>query len=186
MITTEALVAAALGDRDQWVQGHCAQWLTETGDTRPLQVLLGARSAAVRLTALRGLPDVEGDDGLLRALLLDPASRVRDEARRRARQRGGEVAEVYRRELQPDAPARVVVACLEGLAHTGADGDLECIIAGLRHASPRVRAAAVAAVAASTTREDALELLAPVLLDARARVAGAAARELARLNAPPA
>ena len=186
MLSTERLMAAAQGDSDQWIQARCAEWLMKAPDPGLLTVLLDARSVEARLVALSRAPESDLRDDSLGALLVDRAPRVREQARLRARRRGWDVAELYRRRLiEENTSPRVVVACLDGLAITGNEEDLEAATSRLRHASARVRAAAVTTVEARATRSHAVELLTPMLVDPSARVSAAAARELSRLGAPP-
>lgn len=185
LLTDDHLVTVARGDRDQWLQARCAEWLTAGPDPRVLTALLEARSVEARLVALVHLPETDVSDQALGASLVDGAPRVREHARVRARRRGWDVAAFYRQRLtDTTAPPRVVASCLEGLALIGDQGDLDAAVGHLRHASARVRAAAVGAVAARATRGQGIDLLTPVLLDTSPRVGAAAARQLGRLGAP--
>ncbi|MFF1527931.1 HEAT repeat domain-containing protein [Cellulomonas sp. NPDC058312] len=186
LLTTGVLLSAALADPDQWLQARCAQWLSERDEPGVLTGLLGARSVEARLIALDRVPDRDLGDDALRVALVDPAPRVREVARSRARLRGWDVADHYRRRLDEHTSPRMAAACLDGLALTGNEADLRAAVARLRHPSPRVRAAAVTAVHARAAHDDAAERLAPMLLDPSTRICSAAARALARLGAPPA
>lgn len=185
LFTTEQLVVAAQGDADQWIRAVCAEWLMQAPDPRVLAALLDARSVEARLVALSRVPETSLGDDALSSLLLDRAPRVREQARWRARRRNWDVAGFYRSALaDEEASPRLVVACLDGLANTGDEQDLEAAISRLRHPSGRVRAAAVVAVEARATRADAADLLTPASVDPSARVSSAAARTLARLGVP--
>ena len=74
---------------------------------------------------------------------------------------------------------------MDGLALTGDETDLQAAVTHLRHPSARVRSAAIATVEARAPRNLAVDLLTPMLLDSSPRVCATAARELARLGAPP-
>lgn len=186
LFTSEQLVLAARRDPDQWIRSVCAEWLMHASNPAVLAALLDARSVEARLVALTRVPDACLGDDVLRSLLLDRAPRVREQARWRARRRGWEVARFYRHALaDEDASPRVVVACLDGLANTGDEQDLEAAMRRLQHSSGRVRGTAVAAVEARASQPDAVELLTPALVDSSARVSSAAARALRRLGVPP-
>jgi HEAT repeat protein len=186
LFTTEQLVRAAQRDADQWIRAVCAEWLMEAPDPEVFADLLDARSAEARLVALTRVPETSLSNDALSILLVDRAPRVREQARWRARRREWDVAGFYRRTLADEnASPRVVAACLDGLASTGSEQDLEPAVSRLRHPSGRVRAAAVVAVEARATSSDAVELLTPVLVDPSARVSAAAARALSRLGVPP-
>lgn len=186
LLSTDRLVATALSDPDQWLQARCAEWLTGGEEPGVFAGLLGARSVEARLIALAGISEGDLSDDALHSLLTDRAPRVRERARFRARHRGWDLAELYRRGLRENTSPRVIAACLDGLVLTGNEEDLERAVDGLQHPSARVRASAVVAVNARAMRDDAIELLAPMLLDPSARVCSTAARELARLDAPSA
>lgn len=186
LLATEWLVAAAQTDPDQWVRAVCADWAIAAHDPAPAVALLVARSVEVRLVALARVREADLTDDAVAGLLLDHAPRVRSLARRRAGERHLDLVGFYRRRLvEEDSSAHVVAACLEGLALTGSEADLGSVVGLLEHVSPRVRAAAVTAVAAHASRDRALDLLAPMMLDPSSRVSASAARALARLGAPP-
>lgn len=146
----------------------------------PTRTLLDATSVEARIVGLTRVHDDDLDTHALGRLLLDRAPRVREQARRR----GLDLPAFYREHLTPDAPPRVVAACLDGLGQVGDAGDMDAFVYGLGHESTRVRATAVAVLATRAEPEAAVELLAPRLLDPAARVATAAARALATLRAP--
>lgn len=178
LLGPDELVAAARHDPDQWLRAAAAGRL----DPDRLVALLDATSVEVRLVALSRVPDEALSDD---ALLTDRAPRVRDLARVRARRRGVDVAAFYRTALSRAGAPRTVAACLAGLAVVGDERDLPACAAHLAHPSATVRAAAVNAVLGRADRDEAVRLLAPVLLDPSPRVCTAAARGLARLGAPP-
>lgn len=187
VVSTERLLAAAHGDSDQWIQARCAEWLMKAPDPGLVTALLDATSIEARLVALVRASESDLGDDVLEEMLVDRAPRVREQARVRARHRGWDVAALYRRRLvEPNASPRTVVACLDGLALAGNEEDLETATSRLRHASARVRAAALTTVAELATRSDAIDLLTPMLVDPGARVSAAAARQLGRLAAPAA
>lgn len=185
LLTTDTLIEAACGDSDQWVQAICAEWLMREPDAGRMDALLRSTSVEARLVGLTRIPDDALDSETLERLILDRAPRVREQARWRARRRDIDLAGLYRATLAADPAPRVVAACLDGLAETGDASDLGVFVTALGHPSPRVRAAAVAATASRAGSPDAVRFLVPRLLDASPRVATAAARSLAGLNAGP-
>src|SRR5262249_28395074 len=112
-------------------------------------------------------------------------------ARRRAIAAGSgqgtlDVAGLYRRRLaDPGSTVTVRAACVEGLVATGtAREDLERVAAALADPAPRVRAAALAAVAGWSDRVTARQAARAMLLDPSGRVTSTAARTLTRLGVP--
>jgi hypothetical protein len=185
LLSTADLVAAARADRDQWMQTRCAGWLMDEPGDVPLAPLLTSSSVEARLTALTRAADDELTDAALERLVLDRAPRVREQARWRARRRGLDLLGLYRARLAAsDTPPGLAAASLDGLARLGDGSDLPAAKGRLRDASPRVRAQAVTTVAALAGRDEAVEALAPLLLDPAARASAAAARALAPLDAP--
>lgn len=186
LLAPEQLVAATRADSDQWVRARCAEWLAQEPDSRVLVRLLEAPSVEARQVALRQVPEGDLSDDALAARLVDRAPRVREQARHRARARRLDLAEFYRQRLAEEGLApHLVAACMDGLALTGDETDLQAAVTHLRHPSARVRSAAIATVEARAPRNLAVDLLTPMLLDSSPRVCATAARELARLGAPP-
>lgn len=184
-LTADRLLAEIPSERDQWVRRAFAEWLVELADPVGLRPLLAVPAVDARLVALTHLPDDALPDDELLELLMDPAPRVRDLARRRATTRGIELAGRYRAGLAaPGSPPRHVAACVEGLTAVGDARDLELFVTGLRHDSARVRVAAVAGVVGRAPWAEAVQSLAPLLLDPSPQVAVAAARGLVRVGAP--
>ena len=187
LLTSEQLLAAVRSDPDQWLRATCSGWLLDAATPQQLRTLLTARTVEARLVALARVPDEALDDDDLVRLLADRAPRVREQARWRARRRGIDAADWYRRQLNvPTTPARILAACLDGLAAVGGTQDLPAFTARLRHCRVRVRVAAVTGVSTYAAREEALATLEPVLLDSSPRVSSTAARALVRLQAPQA
>lgn len=172
-------------DPDPWVRTVAAGWLLPVATPDQLRALLVSRTAEARLTALVRLPDDALAEEALLPLLLDRVPRVREQARRRARQRGIDVARWYREQVTgPGLSDHGLVACLDGLAVEGGPEDVPVLGAHLRHDGSRVRVAALSGVTAHMSRPDAVALAAPLLLDVSPRVASAAARTLVRTGAP--
>jgi hypothetical protein len=86
------------------------------------------------------------DDSKLSEALFDVSRSVRDLTQRRARGCGLDPAALYRRALD-GARVKSLVAALEGLRETGAQSDAAAIEDLLLSSAPRVRAAAVRALA---------------------------------------
>ena len=184
LLSPADLVDAARTDADQWIRAACADWLMAAADPEALTALLDAPSVDSRLVGLTRVPDRSLSDSALAVLLEDRASRVRAQARWRARRRGMDVAAFYRDVLaRPGVSPRAVVASLEALAEVGDGIDLRTASSWLEHESARVRAAAVSAVAGRAPRGTLVDLLAPALLDPSGRVSSAAAGALARSGA---
>jgi hypothetical protein len=185
LLTSEQLLAAVWSDPDQWLRAACSEWLSEVATPQQLRTLLTARTVEARLVALARIPDDDLDDDDLVPLLADPAPRVREQVRWRARRRGIDAADWYRGQLDvPTTPARTLAASLDGLAAVGGPQDLAAFTTRLRHSRVRVRAAAVTGVSTYAAREEAVAALEPVLLDSSPRVSSTAARALVRLQAP--
>lgn len=178
------LVAAVSEDEDQWVRASCAEGLMSRGSGEELAPLLRAQVVEARVVALVRVPDDLLDDAHLATLLVDRSPRVREQARWRARRRGLDLTAFYRRRLGDGLTAWERAACVEGLATT-APPDTALLVGHLRHDAPRVRAAAVAAVASGHSPDVAAGLLEPLLLDPSPRVGAAATRVLVRLGVAP-
>lgn len=186
VLTPGQLHTAASADSDQWIRAAAARWLLTDADPRLVAELLEAGSVDARLVALARVPEADLSNEALAARLLDRAPRVRAQARLRAQRRRLDLGEFYRQRLSYEVPAtaRVAVACLDGLALSGDEGDVVVVERYLTHPQPRVRAAAIGAVEARAGRNEAAQTLAPLMLDPSPRVSTAAARALARLGAP--
>lgn len=184
-LTAEDLAEAARTNGDQWVRASCADWISLTHPER-LGDLLDATSVDVRLTAIAGVPDDLLSRTALDELLVDRAARVREIARARATRCGVDVAAHYRSLAAGEPTPRELVACLDGLAWTGDDQDVDLAVRALGHDAVRVRAAAISAVAARADSTTTIKAIRPCLLDPSARISSTAARALARAGATPA
>ena len=144
------------------------------------------RSAALRATALdwlvSSLPHrIENE---LAHYLSDPSSCVRGQAAWLARGRGLDLGTFYRTAL-PATVGTNLCGCLFGLGEHGSAGDVERLRPYLRHETPRVRVAAVKALAMRLPREAASDFL-PLLEDPSPKVSRAACHALlARRSAVP-
>ena len=189
LFTPDHLLDAACSDPVPRLRAPCADWLMDIGHAGHAghgSLLLESNSVEPRLVAVTRMPDDDLSDDRLQALVLDRASRVRERARWRAHRRGLDVVGCYRSQLgMSSRPPRLIAACLDGIAILGDESDLPACIGHLGHSNARVRAAAVGAILTRAANDDAVRLLAPVLLDASPRVSAHAARSLARLDAPP-
>jgi len=187
LLSSTRLLSLVRSDSDQWLRASGAAWLLPVADRQQLSALLTGNTVEARLVALSGLPDDLLDDEHLLPLLAERAPRVREQARWRAARRGIDVASWYREQLvESNRPGRALAASLDGLGAVGGPADLEVFTAHLGHHSARVRAAAVIAVSTHATREAAVALLEPLLLDRSPRVSSTAARALIRVGAPQA
>lgn len=184
ILSVPRLLEAVRVEEDQLIVAWCADWLYERAAPTDFASLLEARSAFVRQVAVLRVDDSSlSDAGLLR-LAADRAPRVREAARFRARKRGLDVAAWYRGQLDPEESATRMAAILDGLLDVGDASDLPAFRAAMSDARPRIRAVALRGVATWSTREEAIELVAPMLLDPSTRVSAAASRVLARAGGP--
>jgi hypothetical protein len=183
------LNAAALGtlvgrERDQWLRAEAARWLEHVADAAQLAGLLSSRFVDGRLLALTKLSDDALSTDQILTRLEDPSARVRETAQWRARRRGIDAAASYRTWLTDgERSGARLAASLDGLASLGIAEDADLVAAYLQHDNVRVRASAVAGVAALAEAKRARELLRSILLDDSPRVAAAAARGLSRAGA---
>jgi hypothetical protein len=187
LLSAEDVLAASQDRHDQVIRRAAAEHLAAHRDatgTGALRELLAGRYAEGRTAALIALSDDELDDGDIRAALLDRSPRVRDTARWRARRRGMDVVEVYRRALGEANDTRTAVPCLTGLLWVGDRSDLPAVARHLEHDSPSVRVAATRALVALSPPGGAADRIGPLLLDVSPRVAGVAARALSQAAAP--
>ena len=180
------LVAAAVGDEDQWVQSRAASWLMDRGDPDLLRPLLRARSVEARLVALTRVPAQTLGGPVLERLLVDRAPRVREHARWRARRMGIDHVATYRALAVSAETPRARAGAVEALGAVGDTTDLPVVEASLADPSPRVRTAAITATATAADPAEAVSLLVPLLDDASPRVSRAASLHLTRLGADPA
>lgn len=186
LATAPDLERAAESDPDIGLRRWAAQHLITEHPAVDALRLLGSRSVELRVAALSQLTDQDLSVGRLRALLLDPAARVREIARYRAPRYGIDLADTYREVLDdPAAPTRAVTSALEGLSLHGDTSDLPALTMLTSHPRPRVRAAAAQAVASRADTSSTTRLLLPVLADPSPRVAATAARMIARFGRPP-
>ncbi|MBT9254450.1 hypothetical protein KMZ32_01920 [Phycicoccus sp. MAQZ13P-2] len=177
------LVEAATRDRDQWVRAAAARWLARSASPSELLPLLHVPRVEAQLAALTGLPDDLLDREVLTDLLSARAPRVRAQAASRARRLGLDVEAHLRRVLADEQSLpREVAAVLSELSLSGDRRDVPAAAARSNNDSPRVRAAALAVLAAHTDPAERPSLLAPRLLDPSPKVATSAARLLARTH----
>ena len=144
--------------------------------------LLDSRFVDSRLAALQQLPDRDLPMAQLRAALLDRSSRIRAVAQLKSRDRGLDASDIYRAQLDSSASRRTAVA-LAGLASVSPTHDVPLVVRFLAHEQPAVRAAAVGALVALATADEAIPLATPLLLDRSTKVVAAATRALIRANA---
>jgi hypothetical protein len=184
------LIEIASRDRDPLVAMCCARLLTPLAGGGPAdawpRVLRSARCASVRAYALGSITDGQLPREELRRLVLDKSGAVRSKARWRWARRWGSLAPVWQEALGATRTATEIAAALEGMDE-GHDGSLPgAAIPFLTHPSPRVRCAAMRAVARHGTAEDKVAHLAPLLLADSARVARTARQYLRGWTLPPA
>jgi hypothetical protein len=181
------LEARAMRDRDPVVALWCARQLAGPSGQLPAGAgprLLGSARAAVRAFAAGHLADDLLPHEVLRALLADRSGAVRSAARWQWTRRGEDPGPVYR-ELLAAALPRQVAAALEGLDESGDSCLPAAALPFLAHPNPRVRRAAVYAVARRSEPGDIPVQLAPVLKDESGKVVTAALRYLRGYRLPP-
>ena len=185
LLPADRLLEVVGSDADPWNRTVAAGWLLPVATPDQWRALLASRTAEARLIALVRLPDDALAEEALWPLLADRTLRVREQARRRARQRGVDVARWYREQVtRPNLSVNQLAARLDGLAVVGGPEDGPVFCRHLLHHGPRVRVAALTGVSAHTSRSDALVAAAPLMLDVSPRVASAAGRTLVRSGAP--
>lgn len=144
---------AALGNNDPVIRLMALRRIQETFSEAQLRSVLDAMkkepSGLVRKEVLRvsmnSLPYVSS---VLEDALLDRSAAVREEARYLMRQRGAaDFGQYYRDQLLTVRPILLPIAIV-GLGETGSHRDAQSLIRYLGHATPRIRRAAVKAVAA--------------------------------------
>lgn len=186
LLTVSRLLESVRLEEDQLIVAWCADWLYERAAPSDFAELLDARSAVVRQVAVLRVDDASLSDAELFQMATHRAPRVREAARFRARKRDLDVADWYRNQLHIEHPANRKAAILDGLIDVGDASDLPAFRAAVADPRPRIRAVALRGVATWSTREETINLVAPMLLDPSTRVCASAARVLARAGAPSA
>ncbi|MFI6331922.1 HEAT repeat domain-containing protein [Micromonospora chersina] len=138
---------AAVADRDVRIRARAAEAAAReavwTGRLPVLRRLAGNRHAEVRALGLIGLLRL-GRHAEVSAVLDDRHQLVRAIAREAARREGVDVPAAYRAAVSDGAPS---VGAVAGLVEVGTDGDAPLLHPLLTHPDPRLRAAAVRALA---------------------------------------
>jgi hypothetical protein len=188
LLPADALAARAMRDRDPVVALWCAQQLVAPSGELPaatgLRLLRSAR-AGVRAFAAGHLADDQLTRETLRELLVDRAGAVRSTARWRWTRKWESPGPVYLERLTAGGRPRDIAAAMQGLDE-GSDGSLPgAALPFLTHPSPRVRRAAMQAVARHGAAEDIVGYLAPLLHDDSGKVVTAALRCLRGYPLPP-
>ncbi|MET7970366.1 HEAT repeat domain-containing protein [Micromonospora sp. NPDC005305] len=167
---------AAVADRDVRVRARAAEAAAReavwTGRRPVLQRLAGNRHPEVRALGLTGLLRL-GRHAEVAAFLDDRHQLVRAIAREAARREGVDASAAYRAAVSGGAPR---VGAVAGLAEVGADSDAPLLHPLLAHPDPRLRAAAVRALARLGAVP--VALVVPLLRDPAAGVVREAATAL--------
>jgi hypothetical protein len=146
----EACVSAAMLSRDATLRRIALRWEARLRPTAP-EFAAGLRAhflqdkaAPLRAEALRLHVTLEGDSGVLKHALLDPAPIVRDTARFYLRKlmTAEEFASFYRAAASTAKSSAVIAAALCGVGELGGQADTK-LLRGFLGATPRIAKAAM-------------------------------------------
>lgn len=150
---TRAVLEHALADRDTvirlWAARQVSAGLGGKATENLLDIMKSDHFMPVRREALRALISLwpEKAPAELRRALFDPHASVREEARYHLRQTGeDDLASVYRQALA-DAVGGELYSTVSGIGETGTASDDHMVLPYAAHPSPKVRRAAIKALA---------------------------------------
>lgn len=150
---TRAVFEHALADRDTvirlWAARQISAGLGGGATEALLEIIKGDHFMPVRREALRALISLwpEKAPAELRRALFDPHASVREEARYQLRKAGeDDFASVYRRALA-GAVGGELYSAVGGIGETGTASDDRMVLSYATHPSPKVRRAAIKALA---------------------------------------